>query len=149
MENLQLLLGKYEEDARVREVATSLGSDRPTHLHISGMVGAQAAFAFAGVYLNARLPVLYVAKTKEEASYFYDNLTRLLPQKPIWFFPDSSKRPGSYQDLNKHQILQRTETINKITGIEAASHMVVTYPEALAERVVAPQVLHKNRTCMA
>ncbi len=88
---------------------------------------------------------MYVANTKEEASYFYHNVASLLPKKPAWFFPDSSKLPGVYRELSSNQSLQRTETINKITGLEAAAHIIITYPEALAEKVVAPEILQKNR----
>ena len=98
------------------------------------MVGAQASFVFSGSYLRKPRPILFVANSKEEAAYFYHNLASLLPRKPIWFFPDSSRTPGLYREVNSTQVLQRTETINKITGVEASAHIIVTYPEALAEK---------------
>ncbi len=145
MENLQLLLSKYADDERSKAVAETLQSDRPTNLHLSGMVGAQESFVLSGLFVHAPRQIVYVANTKEEAAYTYHNLVNLLEKKPIWFFPDSCKKPGKYTDLNKTQVLQRAETVNKITSTEAAAHLVVTYPEALAERVVAPQILDKNR----
>lgn len=113
------------------------------------MVGAQASFIFCGSYSRLPRPILYVANTKEEAAYFYHNTVSLLPRKPVWFFPDSSRQPGQYKEVNSNQVLQRTETINKITGLEAAAHIIITYPEALAEKVVSPQVLNKNRINLA
>lgn len=145
MENLKLLLDKYAQDERAKVVAQTLESERPVNVHLKGMIGAQASFVFAGMYLQSPKPSVFVAKTKEEAAYFYHNLNSLLEKKPVWFFPDSSKRPGNYEAINSHQVLQRTETINKVTGLEASAHIIVTYPEALAERVVAPKVLSKNR----
>lgn len=145
MENLELLLSKYAEDDRGKVIAENLQSERPATLLLKGMVGAQASFIFCGSYVSEPRTILYIANTKEEAAYFYHNTVSLLPKKPVWFFPDSSRQPGQYREVNSNQVLQRTETINKITGLEAAAHIVVTYPEALAEKVVSPVVLSKNR----
>ncbi|MCB0669264.1 MAG: transcription-repair coupling factor [Saprospiraceae bacterium] len=149
MENLELLLSKYAEEDRGKVVAENLQSDRPATYLLRGMVGAQASFIFCGSYTRFPRPILYVANTKEEAAYFYHNTVSLLPRKPVWFFPDSSRQPGQYKEVNSNQVLQRTETINKITGLEAAAHIIITYPEALAEKVVSPQVLNKNRINLA
>ena len=146
---MELLLGKYEEDERGKVLADDLQSERPSNYLLRGTVGAQSSFVFCGSYLRRPRPILYVANTKEEASYFYHNLLSLLPRKPIWFFPDSSRTPGAYKEVNSSQVLQRTETINKITGVEATAHIVVTYPEALAEKVVAPEELSKSRINLA
>ncbi len=145
MENLKLLLSRYAEDKRVESLVRTLDSEQPVNIDLEGLIGGQISFVFCGAYLQAPRPTLVIAKTKEEAAYFYDNVSSILDKKPVWFFPDSSKRPGEYNGINSHQVLQRTETINKITGIEAAAHMVITYPEALSEKVVAPHVLNENR----
>lgn len=149
VENLEQLLSLYAADSRGREALVKLQSERPTSIHIRGMVGAQESFVFSGIYLQEPSPILYVCQTKEEAGYLYHNLSSLLPKKPIWYFPDSCKKPAEYTDISNNQILQRTETINKITGIEATAHIVVTYPEALAEKVVSPEVIKKQRINLA
>jgi transcription-repair coupling factor (superfamily II helicase) len=149
VENLELLLSKYAEDDRGKALVENLQSERPYTLLLKGMVGAQASFVFCGSYLKSPRSILYVASTKEEAAYFYHNIASLLAKKPVWFFPDSSRHPGTYREVNSNQVLQRTETINKMTSLEAASHMVITYPEALAEKVVSPSILNKNRINLA
>ena len=96
MENLELLLSKYAEDDRGRVVAENLQSERSTTYLIRGMVGAQESFVFCGSYLRNPHTILYVANTKEEAAYFYHNIVSLLPKKPVWFFPDSSRQPSTW-----------------------------------------------------
>ncbi|MDH3648162.1 MAG: transcription-repair coupling factor, partial [Saprospiraceae bacterium] len=145
MENRKLLLSKYVENEQVQAVAKLLSSDRTANIRITGMAGAQECFVLAGTYLNDPGTFLFIANTKEEAAYTYHNLTNLLPAKPVWFFPDSFKRPAEFDDVNNNQVLQRTETINKITSGSVSSHIIVSYPEALCEKVVAPSVLDKNR----
>lgn len=145
VENLELLLGKYAEDERGQAVTQILQSEHPCNVLIKGMVGAQASFVFSGSFIKQPRSLLYIANTKEEASYFYHNVSSLMPQKPVWLFPDSSRIPGTYREVNNNQVLQRTETINKITGLEAHTHIVISYPEALAEKVVSPDILQKHR----
>ena len=143
-----MLLQKYESDSRAQAATASLQKERPTNLHLRGMVGAQESFVLSGMYLHQPLPVLYIANDKEAAAYLYHNLTNLLEKKPIWFLPDSYRRPGIYEKLNNSQVLQRTETINKISADPGLAHIVISYPEALAEKVVSPSILNENRIAL-
>jgi len=145
VENLQLLLGRYENDERVRAVVNTLENERPANVLIQKMVGAQGSFVLSGIFLNYRKTVVAVANSKEDAFYQYHNLTRILPKKPIWFFPDSLKQPGEPSEINSHNVLQRSETVNKLglSGIKA--QIIVTYPEALCEKVISPQDLKRQR----
>ena len=145
VDNLGLLLGKYKEDERVKAAVEILHSERFTNLHLRELVGAQESFAFSGIYQAHPTTILYVARTKEEAAYQYHNLTNLLPNKPVWYFPDSCKKVATYEAINNNQVLRRTETINKITSLEGGAHIVVAYPESICEKVVAPSVLDSNR----
>lgn len=110
-------------------------------------MGAQESFVVAGtVQARATSPVhLFIANTKEEAAYRYDDLEGLLGEEQVYFFPDSFKRPAYFDDLNPSQMLQRSELVSKITGQNAAPAVIVTYPEALFEKVVKPEVLNKSR----
>ena len=148
MENLKLLLQKYQSDSRAQAAAASLQKERSTNLHLRGLVGAQESFVLSGIYLHQPTPLLYIANDKEAAAYLYHNLTHLLEKKPIWFLPDSFRRPSVYEKLNSSQVLQRTETINKISSQPGLAHIVITYPEALAEKVVSPSILEKNRIAL-
>ncbi|MCB0529648.1 MAG: hypothetical protein KDC65_14290 [Saprospiraceae bacterium] len=72
----------------------------------------------------------------------------MLGEPAPFFFPDSFKRPAFFDDLNSVQVLQRSEAINKITGSspdKTGGTVIVTYPEALFEKVVKPEVLAQSR----
>ena len=92
---------------------------------------------------------LFVANSKEEAAYRFNDLEGLLSGRPVYFFPDSFKRPAYFDDLNPTHVLQRSEVINKITSPaipgEPEGTVIVTYPEALFEKVVRPEVLAQSR----
>ena len=145
MNNLQRLLELYRDDARIQTIVQALQQPTPTRLQISGLVGALESFALVGTYLNHPQSHLVIAGDKEEAAYIQNNLANLFDKKPIYFFPDSFKRPMYFEQLNNTNVLQRTETINKITSSNAIGEIIVTYPEALFEMVVAPSVLEETR----
>lgn len=145
MENLQRLISLYAEDTRVKQLILALQADTPTRLQMVGTMGAQEAYVLTGSYLAKPQSHLFIASDKEEAAYLLNTLENLFDKKPIRFFPDSFRRPMYFEVLHSTNSLQRTETVNKIASSKAAGEILVTYPEALFEKVVAPEVLFKEK----
>jgi len=149
--NIGHLLERYREHPATVQLAQAL--HEPTaRVHLAGLTGAQLAFAVAatihpGPPQGSPLPsaVLFIAESKEDAAYLLNDLQGVLGEQAVHFFPDSFKRPAFFDDLNPIQILQRSETINKVTAPGTTGFAVVTYPEALFEKVVSPEVLAKSR----
>ncbi len=145
MNNLDTLLARYREDKRVMQINELLKQATPTRLQLSGMMGAQECFVLAGSYLDHPRDHLFIAIDKEEAAYVQNTLAGIFDKKPVLFLPDSFKRPMYYEALDNSNVLQRTETINKMISSGAQGEIVVTYPEALFEQVVSPSALDENR----
>lgn len=145
MQNLERLIGLYRDDQRTQQLVTQLSATPTQRTQLTGVAGALDSFILAGTYLSAPRHHLVICNDKEEAAYFQNNLADLLGKKPVYFFPDSFKRPMNFEELNNTNVLQRTETINKITDSNALGDIVVTYPEALFEQVVSPQVLEEKK----
>ena len=143
--NLEQLLQLYREEERTQRIVQALQAETPARLKLTGMAGAQESFVLAGTYLAAPQSHLLIANDKEEAAYIQNNLANLLESKSVRFFPDSFKRPMHFEELNNTNALQRTETINKIVNSPASGEIIVTYPEALFEKVVAPDILNQRR----
>ena len=145
MKNLQRLIQCYAEDDRVKSLISALQIDTPVRLQVVGMMGAQEAFVLTGSYLAAPRSHLFIAADKEEAAYLFNSVENLFDKKPIQFFPDSFRRPQYFEVLNSTNVLSRTEVVNKIASSKAEGEIVITYPEALFEKVVAPEVLHAQK----
>jgi transcription-repair coupling factor (superfamily II helicase) len=161
MSNLRILLDRYREHPAVQKIVSALGQTTSggLRLQLDGLIGAQESFVLAATarQLQAAQPPaagfhLFVANSKEEAAYRQNDLAGLLGDEQVLFFPDSFKRPAYFDDLNQTQILQRSETINKMTATPATdgtasarSMVIVSYPEALFEKVVKPEVLTQHR----
>src|SRR5699024_10438921 len=88
---------------------------------------------------------LVLCSDKEEAGYVYNNLQSLLPGKPIHFLPDSFRQRQNFSRIDRNNLLLKTETANQLYQDRQKAHLIVTYPEAVLEKVVSPTILDKNR----
>ena len=145
MKNLERLLDLYRKDPRTLKVLQALQTGPNARLQLLGMAGALESLVLSGIFLEQGGSHLLVANDKEEAAYLQNNLGNLLQPKPVRFFPDSFKRPMYFEALNSGNVLERTETINRITGGSNKGELIVTYPEALFEKVVSPEVIKGSR----
>ncbi|MDZ4844851.1 MAG: transcription-repair coupling factor [Chitinophagales bacterium] len=142
--NLDSLLGLYRNDPRVRLVTEKMQATPPARLHLAGVVCSADAFIAAAVFSKASFNHVFIYPDKEEAAYFQNNLSNLLEKKEVLYFTDSFKRPGKFDELNNNNILLRTETINKLSSSATTGELIVTYPEAIFEKVVSRSVLKEN-----
>jgi transcription-repair coupling factor (superfamily II helicase) len=135
------LLESYRKDPRVERVTELLNQSDPQRLHLKGLEGASAALIGASTYLEGNSSHLFVLDDKEEAAYFLNDLQALLDRKDILFVPDSFKIPGRFETLNSNQVLLRTEAVNRLANPTTKGEIIVTYPQALFERIIAPSSL--------
>jgi transcription-repair coupling factor (superfamily II helicase) len=142
--NTAYLLQKYRESAQVQAIVEGI-SQPSAKLALDGLKGAQRALVLAATALNTNVPHMAICETKEEAAYLLNDLAGLLGEEHVWFFPDSFKRPRAFEDLNPTQMLQRSETINKMSAARGYGQVIVTYPEAIFEKVVRPATLEENK----
>ncbi|GAB3316643.1 transcription-repair coupling factor [Hymenobacter humi] len=117
-------------------------------LHLRGLVGSQDAVVAAAV-AHAQHPHVFVLHDKDEAAYFLSDLQHLLPEGPeALLFPSSYKRPYQFDETENANVLMRAEALNRLNTTRAAatgnSVFIVTYPEALTEKVINRQSLVKN-----
>ena len=143
MENdLEQLYGKFEKDSRITQLQEQLSKEGTSRLQLTGIKGALDTFVLLASQQKIKRPYLFIADDKEAAAYLFNNLENLSQSNAIHFLPDSFKRPTAFAQINETNTLQRTEIINKISNSKEAE-LIVTYPEALFEKVIAPKELKK------
>ncbi|CAH0999052.1 Transcription-repair-coupling factor [Neolewinella maritima] len=135
---------KSDRVAKLTELTKAQGKTAP-RIQLRGLAGALESFLLAGCYRKVGGHYLVVATDKEEAAYIQNTIAALLPKKQVRLLPDSFRRPLYFEVLDPTNVLLRTETINYLTHSQSKGEIVVTYPEALFEQVVAPAVLMKSR----
>ncbi len=143
-------LSVYKENEIVKDLATVLKSSGQQFVTLSGMAGSSPAVILAATYRSVPRPVVCVLSSREMAAYFFNDVENLLDEKDlpyekrsIFLFPSSYKKPYQTTEIDNANVLLRSEVINRLSS-ESKKFIVVTYPEALTEKVVSRKVLRKN-----
>ncbi len=140
------LLSLYTSDSFIKLLAAPIGeklSTEPQRLQIKGVMGSLDAVIASAVYKLTEGSHMYVATDREEAAYFFNDLQNLLSRE-ILFFPMSYKKPYLYEDIENANVLMRAEVLNKLNPAPKKGLLIVTYPEALSEKVINRRSLSAN-----
>ena len=111
--------------------------------HFKGSLGADLSFSIAAAFTNQNLPFLLVFESKEIAAFHLNDLELLLPKETVLFYPGSSRRPYEIESTDNANVLLRSEVLNRINS-QRKSSVIVTYHEALFEKVLSKKDLNKN-----
>ena len=114
-----------------------------TKTHLKGLVGSSFSIAIAESFKTADKPFLVVFNDKEEAAYYLNDLEQLINDKDVLFYPGSYRRPYQIEGTNNANVLLRAEVLNRINSRKKPC-IIVTYPDALFEKVVTKKELEKN-----
>lgn len=141
--DLEAVKNNFSQHPRIAELVNSLSAGNSTHIHVKNLAGSSSAFAAATVVSQIQRTHVFIFPDKEEAAYFLNDLEVLLGKEQVLFFPMSYRRPYSEEEkTDNSNVVERAETLNKLN--QNFSRAVVTYPEALAEKVITRKVLEKN-----
>ncbi|MCC1484417.1 transcription-repair coupling factor [Winogradskyella immobilis] len=111
--------------------------------HLKGLIGSSLSIVLAEAFKTANKPFVVVFNDKEEAAYYLNDLEQLINSKDVLFYPGSYRRPYQIEETNNANVLLRAEVLNRINSRKKPS-LIVTYPDALFEKVVTKRELEKN-----
>ena len=135
--NIQELEKIYAGLPQVKALAQAIGKSSVKTIFLEGLLASSAPMVFGSLATKCRNPLLFILQDAEEAGYFYHDLTQLLGNKDVLFFPSSYRRAIKYAQRDSANEILRTEVLARFSeGI-----YVVTYPEAVAELVVSKKAL--------
>jgi len=86
---------------------------------------------------------LFILNDAERAGYFYHDLTQIIGTKDVLFFPSAYKRAAKYGQIDPANEILRTEALNRLQS-KKFPFILVSYPDALAEKTVSGDILQKN-----
>lgn len=122
---------------------TSLLQDASVRtIFLGGLHASASSLFFSTIFQSTSVPVLFILNDLEEAGYFYHDLVQANGDKDILFFPSSYRRAIKYGQSDAASEILRTEVLNRLQNGDAFS--IVTYPEALAEKVVSAQRMDEH-----
>ncbi len=138
---LSTLQEAFETHKNISVVTNILGKHK--NIYVKGLQGSSSAILAAALYHKSNDCFLYVLNDLESAGYFYHDLNQILDSENVLFFPSAYKRAIKYGQIDAANEILRTEVLGKIQTND--KHLIiVSYPEALAEKVVSKSILEKN-----
>lgn len=140
------LLTLYKGDSYLDVLSTQIASKDPeaSHVQIKGLVGSLDAVVAASIQEKKKGPAVYILSDREEAAYFQNDLQNLIGKTEVLFYPTSYKRPYHYEEVDNANVLMRGEILNKLSASKSVATQIVTYPEALFEKVINKRSLKAN-----
>ena len=142
----EVLLSQYQHSSRLFQLADRLTMSRPQHMLLKNLHGSSPAFVIAAIFnlpTTSQLNHIVICEDAETAAYFHNSLENLTAALDIFYFPSSFKNNKTWQELNNSHVMLRTEALTRWSG-GGNKKIIVTYPEALFEKVVLPETLAGN-----
>ena len=133
---------QYDSSAKIKQIIENI-SIREQKILLKGLVGSSLSFVVKALFSNAETPFLLILNDKEEAAYYLNDLEQLINDEDVLFYPGSFRNPYQIEDTDNANILLRAEVLNRINSRKKPS-IIVTYPEAIFEKVVTKKELDKN-----
>ncbi len=150
------LYNLYAKHPQIKAV-DQLIADLKSHISITGVQASAKALICASVYEKSKIPLLFIANDQESAAYLYNDLAQILGQDEILFFPSAYKKAFKYGSVDSANEILRTEALNRIASPQPpplegernllsgnAKCFIVSYPEAVAEKVITSTALREK-----
>src|SRR5580698_3682950 len=146
--NSEVLLGSFMHSPRLFQLADRLLLSQPQRIACKNLRGSSPAFLIGAIFQHdstSQLNHLVVCEDAEAAAYFHNTVESLTSALDLFYFPSSFKNKKNYRLLNSSHVMLRTEALTRLTsGRGTGKKFIITYPEALFEKVVLPSTLSGN-----
>ena len=133
----------FATEARTAAVEKALGDKKIKRLLLSGLEGSSVAMLFAALKPQKH-PALIVADDFDTAGYIYNDLCQIIGPEAVGIFPSGYKRDIKYGQPDAPSQILRTEVLNALGDKKSPLRYVVSYPEALAEKVADAATIADN-----
>ncbi len=135
-------LDKYGQSPKVKQISDAIAQPE-NKLQVRGLIGSSLSFVIDPLFRQGELPFLLILKDKEEAAYYLNDLEQLIGDQDVLFYPGSYRRPYQIEETDNANILLRAEVLNRINSRQKPA-IIVSYAEAIFEKVVTRKELEKN-----
>lgn len=133
----------FATPARVAAFEKLLKDRKAKRILLTGLEGSSPAMLFAGLK-PGKHPAIIVTDDSDSAGYLYNDLCQISGPESVGIFPSGYKRDIKYGQPDSAQRILRTEALNALTEEGSGMRYLVTYPEALAEKVADASTIADN-----
>ena len=137
------IVGIYASTPQAKALVKSLEKKSAKTLCLQGLVASSAPVFFASLAKKLKRVVLFILQDADEAGYFYHDLTQILGDDNVLFYPSGYRRAVKYGQRDAASDILRTEVLSRLSrvSVSSGSLYIVTSPSAVAELVVSKKRL--------
>ncbi|WP_289075197.1 DEAD/DEAH box helicase, partial [uncultured Bacteroides sp.] len=129
----------YAAHPNTKGLATIIKDGGIKTVYVDGVHASCMSLFFSAFIKENPSVYVFVLNDNEEAGYFYHDMVQANGDADILFFPSSYRRAIKYGQKDAANEILRTEVLSRLEKRDNVA--VVTYPEALAEKVVSKKLL--------
>ena len=133
---------KIAQSPQLQKLQTAI-AETENNTALNGLTGSSLSLVLSESFKQSDEPFLFILSDKEEAAYHLNDLEQLIGEKDVLFYPGSYRRPYQIEETDNANVLLRAEVLNRINSRKKPA-VIVTYPDALFEKVVTRKELDKN-----
>ena len=135
------IISIYDKSPKIALLESTFAARQKSKM--TGLVGSSLSFVMHSLFKKAELPFLILFNNKEDAAYYLNDLEQLINTEDVLFYPSSYRRPYQIEETDNANVLLRAEVLNRINSRKKPA-IIVSYAEAIFEKVVTRKELEKN-----
>ena len=132
----------YKEATKTKLLAQEI-SKKGAKTVLLGNIASSLSFQIEALFATTDQTYVLIFNDKEEAAYYLNDLEQLCSKSDVLFYPSSYRRPYQIEETDNANVLLRAEVLNRINSRRKPA-IIVSYVEALFEKVVTRKELEKN-----
>ena len=145
-----MLLTELYKNAKLTQQLSQALAPNQARIHIEGLTGSlPAAIGAALAQTLNQNNFFFILGNKEDAYYLQNDLETLMGEvgmdmdkKRVLLFPTTYRKAYQTEETDNANVLMRSEVVRQLNAGNRL--LVVTYPEALAEKVISSKTLTRN-----
>lgn len=144
---IKQLQNLYAKLPQIGALAESLENNQVKTIFLDGLLSSAAPMVFSSLFTKYQSTVLFILNDADEAGYFYHDLTQVMGEDFVLYFPSSYRRAVKYGQRDSANEILRTEVLSRLASDKKHLY-VVTYPDAVGELVVSRRNLDERTVAL-
>ena len=143
---IDILKSLYAKSPNLSALTRELKKKTSKPVFCQGLRFSAAPFFFATL-LEKNIPAkpyIFILDDVDEAGYFLQDMTKLVGEDNVLFYPSAYKRAVKYAQRDPANEILRTEVLERLSNNIDTPLFVVTYSAALTEKVVPGKTISDN-----
>jgi len=144
IQELQTLFSKHPS---VGKLQSAINRTDINVIQIAGLQESAVPLVFSSLVNAISSVCVFILDDEEQAGYFYHDLTQVLGDEYVLFFPSSYKRAIKYGQRDAGNEILRTEVLSRLNSQLSTLNSklyIVAHPQALSELVVTQKCLNEQ-----